>query len=631
MNSKDIDKYLDLSNLTCNKKNMYVQSSKMDFELNRYVDEIHSYEDNSWKQILSDKDTNYSTPLISPDGKYYLYTKTSFLDKKEQEEGPSEVELILKEIESEELTSLLKIDKSEKKSGKSIAKYIWSSDSKFVYVSVKEPTEEKAEEPLYITSLPFRFDDKGLIFNKRASIDKINISTNDSERLVDGFQDHILSINSYLIKDNSLIYITDSYNKEGNDLIERIVKTEIGNKEKEIIHEGGSWWELVYSEDKLYAVGLSSRMDWPKTPSLYSVTGNGETEDLLKELDRDVVDVNKINEEIYITYEDSGKVCLGIFKDSKIETLSDNEETITCISGDGSGIYGIINNQTCPGEVYNLSDNHEKISVFNKEFRDKVSLVDYKYLRINTGDSEIDTWGLLVNPDAPTLLNVHGGPAAQYGFTFFDEFQVYADAGFNVIACNPRGSSGRGDIFIKGVKGEHWGVNDVHDVITSFDKMVDEMKITNTKFGIMGGSYGGFMTSWVIGNYPEKFQSAIVERALLNWATMVSTSDIGYSFPAMYLEETIENNPELYKEKSPISYANNIIAPTLIIHSENDYRCPMEQAEQLFSILKRRNIESALLRFPGEGHELSRSGTPKHRDIRFNHIINWHKKYLLID
>ena len=147
----------------------------------------------------------------------------------------------------------------------------------------------------------------------------------------------------------------------------------------------------------------------------------------------------------------------------------------------------------------------------------------------------------------------------------------------------------------------------------------------------MGGSYGGFMTSWVIGNYPEKFQSAIVERALLNWATMVSTSDIGYSFPAMYLEETIENNPELYKEKSPISYANNIIAPTLIIHSENDFRCPMEQAEQLFSILKRRNIESALLRFPGEGHELSRSGTPKHRDIRFNHIINWHKKYLLID
>ena len=137
----------------------------------------------------------------------------------------------MKEIESEELTSLLKIDKSKKKSGKSIAKYIWSNDSKFVYVSVKEPNEEKAEEPLYITSLPFRFDDKGLIFNKRASIDKINISTNDSERLVDGFQDHILSINSYLIKDNSLIYITDSYNKEGNDLIERIVKTEIGSKE----------------------------------------------------------------------------------------------------------------------------------------------------------------------------------------------------------------------------------------------------------------------------------------------------------------------------------------------------------------------------------------------------------------
>ena len=458
---------------------MYVQSSKMDFELNRYVNEIHSYEQNSWRQILSEKNINYSTPLISPDGEYFLYTKTSFLDKKEEEEADTEVELILREIETEKLTSLMKIDKSDTKSGKSIVKYIWSSDSRFVYVSIKEPTGESAEEPLYITSLPFRFDNKGLIFNKRNSIDKINILTNDAERLVDGFQDHILSINSYLIKDNSLIYITDSYNKEGNDLVERIVKTEMGSGEKEIIHEGGNWWELVCLEDNLYAVGLSSRMDWPKTPSLYSVTTNGDTEDLLKELDRDVVDVKKIDKEIYITYEDSGKVCLGIFKDSKIETLSDNKETITSISGDSSGIYAIINNQTCPGEVYKLSDAHKRISEFNKAFKDKVSLIDYEYRRINTGDSEIDTWGLLVDPDAPTLLNVHGGPAAQYGFTFFDEFQVYAEAGFNVIACNPRGSSGRGDMFIKGVKGEYWGVNDVHDVVTSFDKMINEMGITN--------------------------------------------------------------------------------------------------------------------------------------------------------
>ena len=248
MNSKDIDKYLDLSHLTSNNKNMYVQSSKMDFELNRYVNEIHSYEQNSWRQILSEKNINYSTPLISPDGEYFLYTKTSFLDKKEEEEADTEVELILREIETEKLTSLMKIDKSDTKSGKSIVKYIWSNDSRFVYVSIKEPTGESAEEPLYITSLPFRFDNKGLIFNKRNSIDKINILTNDAERLVDGFQDHILSINSYLIKDNSLIYITDSYNKEGNDLVERIVKTEMGSGEKEIIHEGGNWWEVPIAE-----------------------------------------------------------------------------------------------------------------------------------------------------------------------------------------------------------------------------------------------------------------------------------------------------------------------------------------------------------------------------------------------
>ena len=205
---------------------------------------------------------------------------------------------------------------------------------------------------------------------------------------------------------------------------------------------------------------------------------------------------------------------------------------------------------------------------------------------------------------------------------------LFRSAGFNVIFTNPRGSTGRGTKWLKDVCNNKWGVTDTHDVLTSFDFMVKKLKIKNKKFGIMGGSYGGFMTSWIIGHYNKKFHSAIVERALINWETMVGTSDIGIGFPEMYLGTELDKNRNFYLKKSPITYANKIKTPTLIIHSENDFRCPIEQAEQLFSQLKRNDVPSAMVRFPGEGHELSRSGSPKHREQRFNFIIDWHKKHL---
>ena len=297
-----------------------------------------------------------------------------------------------------------------------------------------------------------------------------------------------------------------------------------------------------------------------------------------------------------------------------------------------SAISVIANTFSKQDEIYELEGNIlNQTSKTNSSFHRKAKSYNCVYKRIDTGKSKIDTWGIYVGKDKPTLLNIHGGPAAQYGFTYFDEFQMYAEAGFNVIACNPRGSSGRGHKFLRDVCGNKWGVNDTYDVISAFNQMLKELKISNKNYGIMGGSYGGFMTAWIIGHYPKMFKSSIVERALLNWETMVGTSDIGNGFPEMYLLEEFDKNINLYRKKSPITYANNIVCPTLIIHSENDYRCPVEQGEQLFSNLKRRSIKCAMMRFPGESHELTRSGEPIHRKQRFEAIISWHKKYLYTD
>jgi dipeptidyl aminopeptidase/acylaminoacyl peptidase len=336
---------------------------------------------------------------------------------------------------------------------------------------------------------------------------------------------------------------------------------------------------------------------------------------------------------MYILYEDSGKQLLGKGDGKNIEKLIDEQLTISDFEISSNRISVIANTFSKQDEIYELKD--EKLedwentpSKANSSFHKKTKSHECVYKRIDTGKSKIDAWGIFVGKNNPTLLSIHGGPAAQYGFTYFDEFQTYAEAGFNVIACNPRGSSGRGHKFLRDVCGNKWGVNDTHDVVTSFKEMVKEMKISNKNYGIMGGSYGGFMTAWVISHYPKMFKSSVVERALLNWETMVGTSDIGITFPEMYLLEEFDKNINLYRKKSPITYANNIIAPTLIIHSENDYRCPIEQGEQLFSNLKRRGVESAMMRFPAESHELSRSGQPVHRKQRFEAIINWHKKHL---
>ena len=487
--------------------------------------------------------------------------------------------------------------------------------------------EDKDDEPFYLENIPHKFDTRGVIFNRRCHVYKVNIETGKSSKIIDGDKENIISIGSVLEHAESLYFSINVYNDMGTMLEERVIKKTA--KGLRIIHSKGMWSKLFSFNGKLHGVGLKNRFEWPTTTSIHEISDSGKTKKIDENFDRTIVDVKTFENSMYVLYEDSGKQLLGKKTKDGIENLISEDITITDFVIGNNDIFFIANSFTRNDEIFKYTElGMEKISKTNDSFHRRVPSHDFTYKRFDTGKSEVDTWGIFVGKDRPTLLNIHGGPASQYGFTFFDEFQVYAEAGFNVIACNPRGSTGRGHKYLRDVCGNKWGVNDVHDVLSSFKQMVSELKITNKNYGIMGGSYGGFMTSWVIGNYPKMFKSAIVERALINWETMVGTSDIGIGFPEMYLLDEMDNNLNLYRKKSPITYAKNIMTPTLIIHSENDYRCPVEQSEQLFSTLKRNKVESAMIRFPNEGHELSRSGKPIHRKQRFDFIVDWHKKYL---
>ncbi len=217
---------------------------------------------------------------------------------------------------------------------------------------------------------------------------------------------------------------------------------------------------------------------------------------------------------------------------------------------------------------------------------------------------------------------IHGGPFAQYTWSVFDEAQVYANAGYAVVYGNPRGSSGYGAAhgqYIIGDVGERSSI----DLLALLDEALVRPELDEKRVGVLGGSHGGFMTSWLVG-HTDRFRAAVSERAVNAIDSFEGSSDIGWGFAdALYGHDRIQQDVQ-----SPLSNADKIDTPLLIIHSEHDWRCPIEQAQRLYVALRRRDAEVEMLLFPGEGHELSRSGLPSHRVARFDAIVDWFDRYL---
>jgi dipeptidyl aminopeptidase/acylaminoacyl peptidase len=205
---------------------------------------------------------------------------------------------------------------------------------------------------------------------------------------------------------------------------------------------------------------------------------------------------------------------------------------------------------------------------------------------------------------------------------------VQTGAGYVVIFTNPRGSQGYGEDFTRAVI-EDWGGGDYEDVMAGVDCALRNCDfIDPERLGVQGGSYGGYMTSWVVG-HTNRFKAACSERAVNIFYSMFGSSDIGHSFPEMYSGGSLPwTNLDWFLNHSPLTHAQNIQTPLLIMHSEDDLRCPIEQAEQFFIWLKKLRKEVTFIRFPDESHELSRSGRVRHRLARFGYILDWFNKYL---
>jgi len=325
---------------------------------------------------------------------------------------------------------------------------------------------------------------------------------------------------------------------------------------------------------------------------------------------------------------------ISMDKEGKVEEIAVSSGSIDCFDIVGEEL--LLSEMTTiePLEIYSLfKGRRKKLTNFNSRMKG-LKLSKPEGFEVEASDGQkIEGW--IMRPfnfeegkKYPAVVEIHGGPKTAYGGGYIHEFQTLASEGYAVIYCNPRGSAGYGTDFAD-IRG-HYGERDFEDIMEVVEYVINEYDfVDEERLGVTGGSYGGFMTNWIVG-HTDAFKAAVSQRSISSWISFFGTTDIGYFFASDQTGGDFFDNLEGYLRQSPLMSAPNVVTPILFIHSLEDYRCWVPEAMQFFTALRYLGKEAKMVLFPKENHELSRGGLPIHREKRLRAILEWFDSHLKI-
>ena len=316
--------------------------------------------------------------------------------------------------------------------------------------------------------------------------------------------------------------------------------------------------------------------------------------------------------------------------DVRAETMGSHQIVSLSLASDARRFACVYSNATLPGDVAagELKGTLRQLTDINGELLRARHIASPERVEFTGADGwKIEGWvlkprGFDPAKKWPLVLEVHGGPHGAYGHGFFHEFQMLAGRGYAVLYTNPRGSHAYGEKFSTACVGD-WGGKDYEDLMAGVDHALGWGWVDPERLYVTGGSYGGFMTNWIVG-HTDRFRAAATQRSISNNISAFGVSDIGWHFWEHEMGDASPwKDPAKLVERSPLTYAAKVKTPLLILHAERDLRCPIEQAEQFFTALRLHGAETQFVRFPEDNHDLTRGGKPRNRVEHARRIADW--------
>jgi dipeptidyl aminopeptidase/acylaminoacyl peptidase len=554
----------------------------------------------------------------------------------------------------------------------------WSPDGKSIVFCFRKKDKEALEQEKdearkklgvvvrHIDRLLFKLDGAGLLPGERKHIWTLDTRTGRTRQLTEG--DLYDEESPSWSPDGRWIAFLSNRTPDPDrhpDNIDIFIMLAEGGRLRRIETQCGVKWSVGFSPDGKWLAyyGIEGEGQWWKNMSLWTVpSGIGAVKrarprNLTARFDVDVAGttINDLTVEppiappvwspegdrIYFTAARQGRSTLHSIgsgpRAGDLETVVDDPGAVLqfSLSGEGSRVAYLYGDMANPVDLY-IRDiggtESRRITRINDGILRRVELGKIEEVRLGGGGAgSLHGWimkppGFNPRKKYPSILEIHGGPMVQYGELFMHEFYYLAANGYVVHFCNPLGSQGYGEKHSKAIWGR-WGSADYEDIMAWTDFVARKPYIDGKRMGVTGGSYGGFMVNWIIG-HTGRFKAAVTQRCIVNMMSKYGAGDYNWMLGFRFGGKAPWEAPDEYWKQSPLKYFAEVKTPTLVIHSEEDHRCPIVEGEQTFVALKMAGVDAEMVRFPEEPHGLSRCGRTDRRIERLKHILRWFDKYL---